>query len=56
MKKMGIQVLRSFARDFDEIKDKGWKKFTSHLEATVLLMVRDFYVNVKERGGDFVFI
>ena len=56
MKEIGIEVLRGYAKDFEEIKDRGWEKFTLRSKVIVLTMVREFYANVKESEGDFVFV
>ena len=56
MKESGIEVLRGYTRDFEAIENKGWKIFIAHREDIVLLQVRKFYTNAKERDEDYVFV
>ena len=56
MNEICIEVPRGYTRDFEEFENKGWKKFKTHSEATILLVVQEFYANVKEQDGDYIFV
>ena len=56
VKEKGIEMPKCYIRDFEEIENKEWEKFITHLKAIILLVVWEFYVNAKEQEEDYVFV